>query len=575
MSAQAQRVATLLGGGQAEREQAYTLLSQVSEKSPCLDAEELAVCAAVVPAFSKVLAGDVSEVGPAEFRRASYLLAKLQLRTQSDGRVSGEYIRLYNGVSLAPKNAMVACLDKPVDELTREDMLTASSVCATYGAAFAKGITNALATIEDPPTEMEAISGYMNIPLTVATEHTRGRLPDQQSLALTRRALALLQAEPDLPNVEASGLWCLVWMCASNRAAIARQILEEALPVAMLALSAGTPSQWLNVSKCENFLYNAVFGAVKDSAELVGGDVVPLLLDCGYLAACVKMLETFEAEGGPTSDSNVMSFFFGVLWNLACLDFSDHGEATALLRSAATPLRYAMENDMIQLRDLGLTTRTFSCMLAANLFGRDEADGVLRLKQDDIDLIVLYLREMVAPVKWGAIFPLPTGSVMLNLSISDAQKLLLLNNPDFIPHAIDGLMIDSEIRTEVTPEARAVAQRNYAELFQQIALFEPGREALLAAECVRPALPAVVEQGQMLLAAGTAATGGTAPAGAAKSVEGAIRCAQNTLSMLFSQNRQRDPSPADGADVQSAHVMLSCESRACGYGQYGQFVLKY
>ena len=82
----------------------------------------------------------------------------------------------------------------------------------------------------------------------------------------------------------------------------------ETLPVAMSALSRGSPSQWLNVSLCEDFLYNAVFAAVKDAAEgavLSGFDVIPLLLSSGYLAACVQVLETFEAERGPTPDTNV------------------------------------------------------------------------------------------------------------------------------------------------------------------------------------------------------------------------------------------------------------------------------
>jgi hypothetical protein len=47
---------------------------------------------------------------------------------------------------------------------------------------------------------------------------------------------------------------------------------------------------------------------VKDAAEaaaVTGFDVVPLMLSSGYLAACVQVLETFEAERGPTPDTNV------------------------------------------------------------------------------------------------------------------------------------------------------------------------------------------------------------------------------------------------------------------------------
>ena len=429
--ARTERLNALLGGGAAEREQAYALLAKVgSSNGETHDVHEadVAVAAAVMPAFAKVLASDVQHVGAEEFRRAAYLLMTLQL---VDLRITAGYARVWSTVSLAPSNAAVACLEKPVDELTREDMLTLSSIYVSYGATFAKGVTNACAAVEDPPAEMDVCMGYLNAPVTAMTSHARGKTPDEQNLALARRALALLQAEPDLPNPSASGLWCLIWMCASNRSSIGERMFHEVLPMAMEALSRGTPSEWLNVSQCEHFLYNAVFGAVKDAAEaafLVGVDVIPLFLSSGYLAACVKLLETYEAEKGPSADTNVMGIFFGVLWNLASIDFSDSPEALVVLRGAAGSLRYAMDNGVPQLRDLGLTTDLYANILAANLFGKDEGDGELKLGPADIEQIVGYFTEMAKPASWGAMFPLPPGFVMLNLAVSDAHKLLVLNS---------------------------------------------------------------------------------------------------------------------------------------------------
>ena len=144
---------------------------------------------------------------------------------------------------------------------------------------------------------------------------------------------------------------------SSGRVSIAERTFHEVLPVAMQALSRGSPSGWLNVSQCEHFFYNAVFAAVKDAAVeaiAAGFDVVPLFLSSGYLAACVRLMERFEAEKGPSADTNVMSIFFGVLWNLASIDFSDSPDALAVLRSAAGSLRYAMDNNVVQLADICL-----------------------------------------------------------------------------------------------------------------------------------------------------------------------------------------------------------------------------
>ena len=64
-----------------------------------------------------------------------------------------------------------------------------------------------------------------------------GKTSDAQSLAMIRRALALLEAEPAPGPAEASGLWCMMWMGVQNRAAIAQAVFEESLPVAMATAS--------------------------------------------------------------------------------------------------------------------------------------------------------------------------------------------------------------------------------------------------------------------------------------------------------------------------------------------------
>ena len=475
----AQRAVTLLEAGEASgREEGYSLLQELCNTAPCMEGETAAAAAQTIPALGKILCADVSEVCPAEFQRASCLLTTLQLQAHADGRVSGQYLLVWDSISMAPNNAIVQCLNKGADSLTREDLLTAGSVCAPVAAAFAKGITNSLATLPDPPHESVIIAGYINNPVGKATSHSRGKVPDQQSLAIVRRALALLKAEPDLPNLDKSGLWCLIWLSCANRPGIALQILEEALPVVMSVISSSSPSQWLNVSKADKFMYNAVFSVVKDSADAYDGDVVPMLLSSGYLAACVQMLRTFEAEAGPQKDHNVMSIFFGALWNLASLDFSQSPDALAMLRGAAAPLRYAMDHEMPQLGQLGMTNRLFACLVAANLFGRDEdGDGPLKLTQEDVGHTLVYFSELNKPtIGWGAIFPLPPGTVMRNLCISDTHKQLLLDHEiSFIQHCVDGLLLDPDVRADAAPSLRATAQRSYAEVFQQIVLFEPGR----------------------------------------------------------------------------------------------------
>lgn len=83
---------------------------------------------------------------------------------------------------------------------------------------------------------------------------------------------------------------------------------------------------------------------------------------------------------------------------------------------------------------------------------------------------------------------------LLSLCISDVAKHLLLTNSGFIPHLIDGLMLDPEHpRKDTDEEIKTAVQRDFAECIQQIALFPPGCEALKANEAVMPALLALTE----------------------------------------------------------------------------------
>ena len=76
------------------------------------------------------------------------------------------------------------------------------------------------------------------------------------------------------------------------------------------------------------------------------------------------------------------------------------------------------------------------------------------------------------------------GELILNLCVSDLNKSLLLNAEGFIPLLLDSLLLDPEHprRSDANTDFDAVCgpvQRDYAEAIAQLAMFAPGREALL------------------------------------------------------------------------------------------------
>ena len=169
------------------------------------------------------------------------------------------------------------------------------------------------------------------------------------------------------------------------------------------------------------------------------------------------------------------------------------------LRSIPGPIRYALDHPLVQCEAFGWTTSTFGTMLAATLWGRSEDAFAFALR--DITAFVEYSKEVIYPRSeaGGIMMISPAWSyAMLNLNVSDKHKQILLTIPSFVPSLVDGLLLDPH--NPRTTQANwghvsKIVQRCYAECFHQLALFEPGREALLHHPEVRDSLRAVVSSG--------------------------------------------------------------------------------
>jgi hypothetical protein len=101
-------------------------------------------------------------------------------------------------------------------------------------------------------------------------------------------------------------------------------------------------------------------------------------------------------------------------------------------------------------------------------------------------------------IGYGARLSKPTADKIqvLELCISDKIKPLLLANPKLIPYLINGLFLDPDHpRANLKDEIKLWNQETHVECLAQLALFPPGRDALLQSPAVSDALVAVSEQG--------------------------------------------------------------------------------
>lgn len=157
--------------------------------------------------------------------------------------------------------------------------------------------------------------------------------------------------------------------------------------------------------------------------------------------------------------------------------------------------------------------------------------------EDDIDGFIALDIELMACANFGSLIALAanTGRGMLNLCISDCSKQMLLNNRGFIPHLVDGLLLNPEHPRKDTDQGiKAVIQRDFAESIQQISLFPPGCDALKAAPGIVDALDMLVDKAW---------------------TEEAKDSARGALMQLTDRHRE----VVVEVDMEAPHVMMSCE----------------
>jgi hypothetical protein len=200
-------------------------------------------------------------------------------------------------------------------------------------------------------------------------------------------------------------------------------------------------------------------------------------------------------------------------------------------------VRYLLDHPLVQLGAMGLESGMTATRIAALVWGRDDDGGGLRFKQQDIDKVVLVTASHRGPAM-VAFFPLTVGygKTILSLSVSDLNKKLLLNSEGFIPMMVDNLFTNPENPRRAQPDFDVVAppvQQDFAEAIAQVAMFPPGRAALLQDPTVAEALQHVVAEGW---------------------TDEARLFAQSALAAM--SGRQPDPHQAKQAHIHG-HVMIS------------------
>ena len=297
------------------------------------------------------------------------------------------------------------------------------------------------------------------------------------------------------------GTWNGVGFCLIGRPSLGPTALESGIFELVVAqLNAhGSPADWVSLSRGKAGRAGRVMLSLPNVFRSFAGQVnrpdVVALVSSGLFELCVEAVAAFAAAGmdglGDT-DHYVVVSALGFL--RSCLAEPD---CEVKIRSAAPALAFCLENSLDDTEELGYTTQMCAAQVCCGVFGRDEGGSEFTFAQQHIDILLTRWTQLVRAVGYNQIQKPTADSIMvLELCISDANKPLLLSNPDFIPYLVDALLLDpSHPRAEMTVELRSWCQEHHAECFAQLAVFAPAREALRQDPSVTLALQAVAETG--------------------------------------------------------------------------------
>eukprot|EP01043_Picozoa_sp_COSAG02_P051086 COSAG02_NODE_5334_length_4430_cov_2.102517_1_plen_616_part_00 len=500
----AERIVGLLSGGAAERAAAYDELEEMARQGPAEG--RAAVAVASVGPLCAVLGRESEEVGVEEFKRAVlvvYALLPLDLL-----RISGILARPTSpcvvSVLRAKTSVLGAVVAKDAAALTEEDAVVAIFAHGLMACQFCLSFDDLVPYVGQSMTDW-SMTDWLgpHVETAFMYDHT---VPDERNLSLVDMTWQLLTTPGKLPDAIRFGAHQLISHAQFGRPAVSRRLLDLGLLEHTVAtLRQAPPMSWLtNEAACqagfEGFLMHCVQELI-DGCATDGLDLSQRLLSSGYVDCLVTALQTIEAAGRETSPEtwHIVVLVFGLMRALAGgVDVGEcAGAVIGKLRQSGSALRFLIDADFVLGRECGWTTGVFGSIVVANLFGRDE-ESEFGFRQADVDGMLKHYDELLRPKVYGSVWALSMTQCrgLLNVCVSDTNKLLLLNNETFLPHVVDGLLLDPAHPRADTPEpVKQVVQRDYAECLQQLALFVPGCAALQADDAVLNALHGLADSG--------------------------------------------------------------------------------
>jgi hypothetical protein len=449
-------------------------------------------------ALGGLLEVDEADVDEPTLRRMLLLLARFFDEASDETELFAELVEGRGGLErlFTPPAVVRRYLQGPAAELGRDAAIT----YACYAGPF-NPVNNGVSP--DKMRDRLGLSGVGAFMQTMMSQMplSNANMPRMDvPLRLATVLLELLRDPPEQrdPGV-VRGAWAGLQHCVLGRPAVSRHLYKLGAFDTMAAClnATGSGAEWMTPQ--HTTLAFVPFVATEILRAHAGEPVRPDKADFVSVGLFERFVDAVIARAEAGEAGLAETTTVALLMTLAGLTICI-GEpgCDAKLRSAGGALSFHVNHSLVAVEEFGLSTGAYSAELCAKLFGRDEVDSSssFTFQQTHIDGLLTKYADMVAARGWWANFK-PTADTIhtLNLCISDANKSLLLRSPGFFEYLTSGLMLDPDHpRQNLTDEEKRWVQETHAECFAQVAMFAPGRAALLGEGDAIAALEEVSER---------------------------------------------------------------------------------
>eukprot|EP01046_Picozoa_sp_COSAG06_P003154 COSAG06_NODE_119_length_23111_cov_51.658613_22_plen_387_part_00 len=303
----------------------------------------------------------------------------------------------------------------------------------------------------------------------------------------------------ELPELAIGGAWVAAMMCLFGHPGLAPLAIELGLTeLAAEQLHAiGSPADAVSISRGKAGRTQCMVQAPSEltkAAAFAGQATRPdldAMVSSGLFDICLEMVAAVAAAGAEgLHDTNRQVLYSA----LNVLTYCGHQPGCeAKIRGVGSALGFCLENSLNVMEEVGRTTGAAAAKLCCSIFGRDEGGSGFTFTQQHVDLLITNWSNYVRGVGPYAILK-PSADIIfaLQMSVSDANKPLLLANKDFIPYLVDALLLNPDhARAGMKEQLKVWCQQHHCEAIAQLAVFGPARKALLDDGSVVPALKAV------------------------------------------------------------------------------------